>query len=372
MLRLPFGRGSNKYSSPPNPREVPVVFLRVQVISCRGLEAKDGGGRSSDPFVTVSLWGKKFQTPVSKQNLNPNSTMLEFVVWDKDKIGKDYLGEYSLPVNKWFKGSAFRFDGPDNKHFSVPLYSSRPTETVSGSIDFKVGFVYPPGSTGQLDFGKIYDTLRKVGTVMVEICGIKDLPKWPNMSRTGFDMDPFVEVSIGEDVQRTSVIEHQLNPTWNKRLFFHVREDDLSRVIRLVVFDKDKTTANDYVGEAEITIPKKDTPTCDFERPLKPATDKKPKHPYGNCTPTITFRANYQSMTLTYTRTISRGVLTPLPWFLDSTPPTDSGSRMIDLIFIDAIQLIGRWAHSLERAAYTYWTGVACRVISDIFFTGEA
>ncbi len=59
---------------------------------------------------------------------------------------------------------------------------------------------------------------------MLEICGAKDLPKWPNselssntaspltgsqVARIGWDMDPFVEVSIGNKIVGTTpVIQH--------------------------------------------------------------------------------------------------------------------------------------------------------------------
>ncbi|KAH9173674.1 hypothetical protein EDB89DRAFT_1849751, partial [Lactarius sanguifluus] len=153
-------------------------------------------------FVTVSLLVERFQTPVHESNLNPvydkDATFdfpiymslvhkvgtLDFVVWDKDRIRNDYMGEYSLPVDQWIEGTAFAFDDPDNEPFSVGLISSRPTQLVHGTMLIKVGFVRPPGSTGQADFEKIYNVLIannihvKVGVVMVEICGARDLPKW--------------------------------------------------------------------------------------------------------------------------------------------------------------------------------------------------
>lgn len=315
QVRIPtFVRGSSKYPSP-NPGETPVAHLRVQVLSCNGLASKDKNGYS-DPFVTVSLLGKQFQTPVYKRNLNPvydkgatfefpiymslgpELDTLDFVVWDKDMVGKDYLGEYSLPVNKWFTGTDFY---SNNALFSsFPLHSSHPTKAVSGTIDFRVGFVHPPGSTGQPDLEKTYKELisnnnnLKAGTVVVEICCIKNLPEWPNVTGSGFDMDPVVKVSIGGgDLQSTSVKKHTLNPVWNEQLFFRVRQADLSHPILLTVFDRDKFSPNDYVGEAEINIPAENTTTGDVEHPLKPGTGKKPKHEYDRA-PIIKFRANYQ------------------------------------------------------------------------------
>ena len=43
------------------------------------------------------------------------SLNLKFVVWNKDLIGKDFLGKITLSVNEWFKGTAFAFSDPDNQ-----------------------------------------------------------------------------------------------------------------------------------------------------------------------------------------------------------------------------------------------------------------
>ncbi|KAI9434949.1 C2 domain-containing protein [Lactarius indigo] len=311
-------RGTKSATSSPNPGEAPLVFLRVQIISCKGLEAKDRNGKS-DPFVVVSIWGKQFQTPVCKRDLNPkyepeDATFsfpiydplmhepgtLKFVVWDKDLIKNDYMGEYSLPVNQWFKGTAFAFDDPNNEPFSISLVSARSTKPVPGTMLIKVGF-HLPDSTRQQDFGGTYNALiassnPKVGTVMVDINNAKDLPKWSNMISMGYDMDPFVEVSIGKETLCTRVIQHTLNPVWNQQLFFHVRQDDLSLPIRLTVFDRDKLTRNDYVGEAEVTIPTFNGGAAVHDRvPLRRVNKPGPEY---DPTPTITFHFTSLNLTL--------------------------------------------------------------------------
>ncbi|KAI9449813.1 C2 domain-containing protein [Lactarius psammicola] len=325
-------RGSRGDSS--SSGETPIVILRVQVLSCQNLESKDRNG-FSDPFVTVTVLGKRFQTPVYNRSLNPvyepkyatfdfpiyTSTMhklgaLEFVVWDKDMIGKDFLGKYALPVNQWFRGTAFAFDDRNNQPFFVDLVSSRPNTTVRGAMRIKVGFVHPPNLTGLPDFGTIYNLLMnpvlappaagndRVGIVLLEIYGAKNLPEWPNGPRTGWDMDPFVQVSIGEQVKLTKVIRHSLNPVWNEEILFHVRECDLRLPIQLMVFDHDKFTFHDFVGATQINITKLvakkdpitefypvDLPTIhEFNLPLT----KNPKKKY-TCNPTIEFRASYQT-----------------------------------------------------------------------------
>ncbi|KAI9439628.1 C2 domain-containing protein [Lactarius indigo] len=314
--------GSNRFSTPPMapssehmqhtpyPGEAPVI-LRVQILSCHDLEAKDSNGLS-DPYVVVSGLGRQFQTPVCERNLNPDYEpkdatfdfpvykplvhklgTLKFVVWDKDKICDDYLGECALPVDRWFEKPPFDFNDPKNQPFSVDLISSRRTK-VHGTMSIKSGFVQPPDFKSLLDFGQIYEALitkdDHVGIVVLEISGAKDLPKWPNMIHIGWDMDPFVQVSIENKVAgATPVIKHSLNPVWNEQLFIH-----------------DKFTFDDRVGEAEIDIaslvekaPKKDPKTGRYPDylPAMPESNlplkTNPKRTY-KITPTITFRANYR------------------------------------------------------------------------------
>jgi Ca2+-dependent lipid-binding protein len=67
-------------------------------------------------------------------------------------------------------------------------------------------------------------------------------------------MDPFLKVTIGDEVQRTQVIRHDLNPVWNKQLDFHVRERDLLLPITLSVYDWDIFSFHNHVGDVKIHI----------------------------------------------------------------------------------------------------------------------
>lgn len=90
-------------------------------------------------FVAISVLGKRHRTPACKRTVNPvyvpkDATfdfpiyhslaeklgVIELVIWDKDMIKKEYLGEVSIPLEDWFRNdSAFPFDDPNNK-VSVP------------------------------------------------------------------------------------------------------------------------------------------------------------------------------------------------------------------------------------------------------------
>ena len=88
------------------------------------------------------------------------------------------------------------------------------------------------------------------------------------VTRTGWDMDPFVVVSFGKKVFRTRVIRHSLNPNWDEKLLFHVRRYETAFNVQLAVLDWDKLSSNDHIGDASLPLsqllehaPKKDSTT---------------------------------------------------------------------------------------------------------------
>jgi Ca2+-dependent lipid-binding protein len=78
--------------------------------------------------VVVRFASQRVKTPVIKKTLNPVydekeatfnfplypsvvekiGATIELVLWDKDLIGKDYLGEVSIPLSQWFDLSGAR------------------------------------------------------------------------------------------------------------------------------------------------------------------------------------------------------------------------------------------------------------------------
>jgi len=94
---------------------------------------------SACSFVVVSVLSTRFQTPVLKRSTNPvypakDATfdfpiylsladklgVVELVVWDKDMLKKEYLGEVALPLDDWFRQEGvYGFDDPNNQ---VRLY----------------------------------------------------------------------------------------------------------------------------------------------------------------------------------------------------------------------------------------------------------
>lgn len=74
------------------------------------------------------------------------------------------------------------------------------------------------------------------------------------MTRTGWDMDPFVVISFGKKVFRTRVIRHSRNPIWDEKLLFHVRRYETAFQVQLTILDWDKLSSNDHIGDASFSV----------------------------------------------------------------------------------------------------------------------
>ncbi|KAJ3715307.1 C2 domain-containing protein [Lentinula guzmanii] len=204
-LSLGNGKGSGRNMQSPIEGESPLVLLRVQVVACTDLLAKDRNG-FSDPFATISLppHPTRHSTPVSKRTLNPlfpaaQSTfdfpiylsladrlgVLEIVIWDKDyfgveKIGmgrKEYLGEVGISLEDWFSmrepGEQVRALGwheQGNTPFSISLASTRSNTHARGTVQLKIGFVEVPKH--QAHHQRFPLAKDAVGTVLEGIEGI--------------------------------------------------------------------------------------------------------------------------------------------------------------------------------------------------------
>ena len=119
----------------------------------------------------------------------------------------------------------------------------------------------------------------------------------------GWDMDPYVKVSVGDEVQMTQTIRHNRSPVWNKQLVFHVRERDLYVPISISVFDRNSALRDECIGDIKIHISQlvgvtsKDHPAGFFPDRLStmiefsdiPLSWTKSKRIYNEI-PTLTFR----------------------------------------------------------------------------------
>ncbi|KAF7887638.1 hypothetical protein EAF00_009932 [Botryotinia globosa] len=336
---------SGRDSSPDsNGIKVNGLVLKVVVLKARNLAAKDKSG-TSDPYLVLTLGDEKSTTHTIQKTLNPewnvtlqlpltgtNSLLLDCVCWDKDRFGKDYLGEFDLALEDIFSN-----DLHEQEPAWYPLRSKRPggkkDSNVSGDVQLQFtlydvtnpsatsaqilekfrtlvgaespGLVTPlreldsitPGTEmteddyfdegtepsdetddpskpensekrkkrlrlkglrkkKQLNAYEFSGDSEVVGIVFLEIGKVTDLPPERNMTRTSFDMDPFVVASLGKKTYRTRVIRHNLNPVFNEKMIFQVLRHEQTYSLAFTVIDRDKLSGNDFI--ASTVLPVKD------------------------------------------------------------------------------------------------------------------
>ncbi|KAL4897367.1 phosphatidylserine decarboxylase-domain-containing protein [Aspergillus ambiguus] len=320
--------GQSRSTSPMRSVEPKPLLLKVSVLRGRNLAAKDRGG-TSDPYLIVTLGDARQSTPTILKSLNPewNVTfempvvgvpLLECICWDHDRFGKDYLGEFDIPLEdifsegeahqeaKWYtlkskrkptKKKDSNISGEILMQFSLidtANPSAAPIETYNkfkqlvctGDDEDEFPQV-PPNDLGDIDEETSDETddpgkpevvekrrrrLRLArlkrkslaarayqfsgagngvqGIVFMEIVRVTDLPPERNVTRTSFDMDPFVVTSLGRKTLRTPVVRHNLNPTYHEKMVFQVMRHEQSYTISFTVMDRDKFSGNDFVASA--------------------------------------------------------------------------------------------------------------------------
>lgn len=106
---------------------------------------------------------------------------------------------------------------------------------------------------GTYEFGAASDV---AGVLFLEINRVTDLPPEKNMTKTTFDMDPFVVTSLGRKTYRTRVVNHNLNPVYDEKLVFQVQKSEQNFSLYFAVVDRDKFSGNDFVGTATFPLEK--------------------------------------------------------------------------------------------------------------------
>ena len=94
------------------------------------------------------------------------------------------------------------------------------------------------------------------GVVFVEVLKVNDLPPERNVTRTSFDMDPFVVVALGRKVLRTKVIRHNLNPVFNEKMVFQIMRHETGFSLTFSVIDRDSLSGNDFVASTSFPLRK--------------------------------------------------------------------------------------------------------------------
>lgn len=105
--------------------------------------------------------------------------------------------------------------------------------------------------TSAYEFGATSDV---AGVLYLEVNKVTDLPPEKNMTKTTFDMDPFVVTSLGRKTYRTRVVRHDLNPVYDEKLVFQVQKNEQNFSLYFAVVDRDKFSGNDFVGTANFPL----------------------------------------------------------------------------------------------------------------------
>ncbi|KAJ8694493.1 phosphatidylserine decarboxylase [Pleurotus ostreatus] len=241
----------------------PIEALRVSapptdgVVAVRphnaALDLEDDGGLSSEPSDEEDDTEEvsDYTTAASSPPTPPTPSEEKAAIKKLQTSGpKPVPPRLALPASMgtWTK---FRRASSSNITLSSVMTStpststpSTPSATTPSSSNLDVGA--PPAGKrkrfrknkthGEYYFGASHDI---VGIVMREIHGADDLPRLENVTRTGWDIDPFVVISFGKKVFRTRVIRHSLNPVWDKKLLSQVRQYETAFKVQLSILDWD-------------------------------------------------------------------------------------------------------------------------------------
>jgi len=87
----------------------------------------------------------------------------------------------------------------------------------------------------------------------VKIFEARDLPV---MDRKTKLTDAFVEVQFGDKSEKTDIIKHSLNPSFNKSFRFDVSDDKVLQdlPLRIIIWDYDVVSSNDIIGTIYIDL----------------------------------------------------------------------------------------------------------------------
>ncbi|KAJ5749322.1 uncharacterized protein N7511_011018 [Penicillium nucicola] len=261
-----------------------------------------GDARQSTPTIFKTLnpeWNVSFEMPIV------GVPLLECICWDHDRFGKDYLGEFDIALEDIFTDGQLN---PEPKWYTLNS-KRKPTKkkdsTISGEILLQFSLIdsanpaAPPPDTyrkfkrlvfsgdddeqiprptsdeaDDLTQPEVVEKRRRrlrlarlrrkslaarayqfsgsgsgvQGIVFMEIVKVTDLPPERNVTRTSFDMDPFVVTSLGRKTLRTPVIRHNLNPVYHEKMVFQVMRHEQNYTISFTVMDRDKFSGNDFVA----------------------------------------------------------------------------------------------------------------------------
>lgn len=204
-----------------------------------GLKGADLNGKS-DPYVQASIGSQRKQSKVVDKTLDPvwneefeftgtlqelTSHGLHLKVFDKDMLTRDdLLGEVRVSLDMLLHR--------DVHEFSEAL-------STQGSLSFSVTWARVPPH------------MLESGTLRVHLQRASDLKA---ADRNGYS-DPYVKLSLAGQSHKSKTIKKTLNPQWNETFEFSgVLRDLLAEALQLHVFDWDRATKDDPLGNASVDL----------------------------------------------------------------------------------------------------------------------
>uniref|UniRef100_A0A158R441 Extended synaptotagmin-2 n=1 Tax=Syphacia muris TaxID=451379 RepID=A0A158R441_9BILA len=220
----------------------PDGVIRLKIIEAKDLENRDISfirKGLSDPYCEIQVGAQYFKTRTINNNLNPvwnecfeaivdavDVQKLRLELFDKDPASKDEeLGRLVLPIDM------IKRTGTINKWYQLE-------GCEHGDIHLKASW---------FDLSKEKDDLERSvvesdwlsadkpvhpAILMVFIDNVSELP-YP---KAKLEPSPYVEVTVGNNSMRTPIKEKTVNPLYNSRFIFFVR-DPMEQELKIQAFD---------------------------------------------------------------------------------------------------------------------------------------
>ncbi|OQS01372.1 hypothetical protein ACHHYP_01203 [Achlya hypogyna] len=264
--------------------------ILVTVVRAENILGSDGFGpnKTSDPYVVLTFMNSSFETMRSREKrtgqvmrtVNPvwNETILigddvdvrtvsylSFSLFDKNMLRDVPLGQVNLgmqdvrnylhsqgPIVQSYKiESVDRMKAPatgelflrfelNQRRPSAPNLMPRSSREVSGRSESS-------------DSSATFEPLTPPNVLVVKVENAKDLPSADSNGAS----DPFVRITVGNEVRKTSTKYKTLTPVWNES--FEIPVSSLGSEVLFEVCDEDKhmgdlVTTSNFLGKARFSI----------------------------------------------------------------------------------------------------------------------
>ncbi|KAJ5072170.1 c2 domain-containing protein [Anaeramoeba ignava] len=252
------------------------IAIKFKIKKGFGLPPADKNGLT-DGYCEFRLGKEDQQTRVDKSTLYPswkntytsNLTLKELKkiriqVWDKDKVTtNDFLGIAKVNVNELLKTVLKPNQLIYIVKYRVPIRMKTDPRTgkqiTHGEITGKIRIEIPPGFnydilsqwSGLIPRKFQYTLPIKENTVATKL-KIKKGFGLPPADKDGLT-DGFCKFKFGQEDQQTRVDKSTLYPNWKNTYTSNLTLNELKK-IRIQVWDKDKVSANDFLGMAKVKV----------------------------------------------------------------------------------------------------------------------